>query len=57
MKLAELHWPQVEKLDRDKIVAGVLGMPSASSPEVGEKLYQGALDALEKAIRFLQSHP
>jgi creatinine amidohydrolase len=36
---------------------GVIGMPSASSAEVGEKLYQAALEALEKAVRFLQSHP
>jgi creatinine amidohydrolase/Fe(II)-dependent formamide hydrolase-like protein len=36
---------------------GVIGVPSASSPEIGEKLYQGVLDALEKAVRFLQSHP
>lgn len=34
---------------------GVIGMPSASSPEVGEKLYQGTLEALEKVVRFLQS--
>jgi creatinine amidohydrolase len=34
---------------------GVIGMPSAASPEIGEKLYQGALDALEKAVRALQS--
>jgi creatinine amidohydrolase len=36
---------------------GVIGMPSAASPEIGEKLYQGALNALEKAIRALQNHP
>ena len=34
---------------------GVIGMPSAATPEIGEKLYQGALDALEKAVRALQS--
>ena len=36
---------------------GVIGMPSASSPEVGAKLFHGVLDALEKAVRALQSHP
>lgn len=35
---------------------GVIGMPSAASPETGEKLYQGALAALEKAVRALQIH-
>jgi hypothetical protein len=30
-------------------------MPSAASSEIGEKLYQGALTALEKAVRALQS--
>jgi hypothetical protein len=30
-------------------------MPSAASVEIGKKLYQGALDALEKAVRLLQS--
>jgi creatinine amidohydrolase len=34
---------------------GVIGMPSAASPEIGEKLYQGALNALEKAVRALQN--
>jgi creatinine amidohydrolase/Fe(II)-dependent formamide hydrolase-like protein len=34
---------------------GVIGMPSAASPEIGAQLYQGALDALEKAVRALQS--
>jgi len=33
---------------------GVIGMPSAGSSEIGEKLYKGALDALEKAARALQ---
>jgi creatinine amidohydrolase len=33
---------------------GVIGMPSAATPEIGAKLYQGALDALEKAVRALQ---
>jgi len=36
---------------------GVIGMPSAASPEVGAKLFHGVLDALEKAVRALQSHP
>jgi creatinine amidohydrolase len=35
---------------------GVIGMPSAASAEIGAKLYQGALDALEKAVRALQNH-
>jgi creatinine amidohydrolase len=35
---------------------GVIGMPSAASPEIGKELYNGALGALEKAIRALQSH-
>jgi creatinine amidohydrolase/Fe(II)-dependent formamide hydrolase-like protein len=35
---------------------GVIGMPSASSAEIGAKLYQGALDALEQAVRALQNH-
>jgi creatinine amidohydrolase/Fe(II)-dependent formamide hydrolase-like protein len=34
---------------------GVIGMPSAARPEIGEKLYQGALNALEKAVRALQN--
>lgn len=34
---------------------GVIGMPSAATPEIGAKLYDGALNALEKAIRILQS--
>jgi len=34
---------------------GVIGMPSAASPEIGAKLYHGALDALEKAIRAIQA--
>ena len=33
---------------------GVIGMPSAATTEIGEKLYQGALSALEKAVRALQ---
>jgi creatinine amidohydrolase len=36
---------------------GVIGMPSAASLEVGAKLYHGVLDALERAVRALQSHP
>ena len=35
---------------------GVIGMPSAATPEIGEKLYQGTLNALEKAVRALKSH-
>lgn len=35
---------------------GVIGMPSAASPEIGEKLYQGTLNALEKAVRALPTH-
>jgi len=35
---------------------GVIGMPSAASPEIGKELYDGALGALEKAVRALQSH-
>ena len=38
-----------------KFQNAILGMPSAATPEIGEKLYQGALDALEKAVRALQS--
>jgi creatinine amidohydrolase len=34
---------------------GVIGMPSAASPEIGAALYDGALSALEKAVRALQS--
>lgn len=33
---------------------GVIGMPSASTIEIGKKLYDGAIDALEKAVRALQ---
>jgi creatinine amidohydrolase len=36
---------------------GVIGMPSAATPEIGAKLYQGALNALQKAIRALQDEP
>ena len=35
---------------------GVIGMPSAGTPEIGKALYDGALGALEKAVRALQSH-
>jgi len=35
---------------------GVIGMPSAASPEIGKELYDGALGALEKAVRVLQRH-
>jgi hypothetical protein len=31
-------------------------MPSAATPEIGKELYHGALSALEKAVRALQSH-
>jgi creatinine amidohydrolase len=34
---------------------GVIGMPSAASAEIGARLYQGALSALQKAVRALQS--
>lgn len=33
---------------------GVIGRPSAASPEIGAQLYQGALTALQNAIRALQ---
>jgi creatinine amidohydrolase len=36
---------------------GVIGMPSAASLEVGAKLYHGVLDALERAVPAIQSHP
>jgi creatinine amidohydrolase len=32
---------------------GVIGMPSAATAEIGAQLYQGALNALEKAVRAL----
>jgi creatinine amidohydrolase/Fe(II)-dependent formamide hydrolase-like protein len=35
---------------------GVIGMPSAATMEIGKELYHGALNALEKAVRALQSH-
>ena len=34
---------------------GVIGKPSAASPEIGGQLYQGALAALQNAIRALQA--
>ena len=34
---------------------GVIGMPSAASPETGKELYEGALNALEKAVRAIQA--
>ena len=34
---------------------GVIGMPSAASPETGKELYEGTLNALEKAVRALQA--
>ena len=36
---------------------GIIGIPSAATPEIGAKLYQGALNALQKAIRALQDEP
>jgi creatinine amidohydrolase len=41
---------------KEHSAAGVIGMPSAATPEIGKALYDGALNALEKAIRALQSH-
>jgi creatinine amidohydrolase len=35
---------------------GVIGAPSAATAAIGEKLYQGALAALEKAVHALQGH-
>src|SRR5688500_7738652 len=34
---------------------GVIGMPSAATPEIGKELYEGTLNALEKAVRALQA--
>ena len=34
---------------------GVIGMPSAASAEIGAKLYLGALNALQQAVRALQA--
>ena len=34
---------------------GVIGMPSAGTPEIGKALYDGALGALEKAVRALRA--
>ncbi len=39
---------------KDHSKPGVIGMPSAATAEIGKKLYDGALDALEKAVRALQ---
>jgi creatinine amidohydrolase len=39
---------------KDHSAPGIIGMPSASSVEIGRTLYNGALDALEKAVRALQ---
>lgn len=39
---------------KDHSAPGVIGMPSASTVEIGKQLYDGALDALEKAVRALQ---
>jgi creatinine amidohydrolase len=41
---------------KDHSQPGVIGMPSAASVEIGKKLYDGALDALEKAVRALQAN-
>lgn len=41
---------------KDHSQPGVIGMPSAATPEIGKKLYDGALDALEKAVRALQAN-
>ena len=38
------------------LTLGTTRMPSAASPEIGKKLYDGALGALEQAVRALQSH-
>ena len=40
---------------KEHSAAGVIGMPSAATPEIGKELYHGALSALEKAVRALQS--
>ncbi len=40
---------------KDHSKEGVIGNPSAASAEIGARLYQGALDALRKAITALQS--
>ena len=34
---------------------GVIGMPSAANVEIGAELYQGALNALQQAVRALQT--
>jgi creatinine amidohydrolase/Fe(II)-dependent formamide hydrolase-like protein len=36
---------------------GVIGRPSAATPEIGETLYTGAFQALQKAIQALQHQP
>jgi creatinine amidohydrolase len=41
---------------KDHSQPGVIGMPSAATVEIGKKLYDGALGALEKAIRALQAN-
>ncbi len=38
---------------KDHSEQGVIGMPSAANAEIGAQLYQGALNALQKAIRAL----
>ena len=41
---------------KDHSQPGVIGMPSAATAEIGKKLYDGALEALEKAVRALQAN-
>ena len=41
---------------KDHSEEGVIGMPSAASSDIGSRLYQGALEALEQAVRSLQQH-
>ena len=41
---------------KDHSQPGVIGMPSAATAEIGKKLYDGALNALEKAVRALQAN-
>jgi creatinine amidohydrolase len=40
---------------KEHSAAGVIGMPSTATPEIGKELYHGALNALEKAVRALQA--
>lgn len=39
---------------KDHSAPGVIGMPTAATAAIGKQLYDGALDALEKAVRALQ---